>query len=70
LGSINHTLLSLEVLKSNNLKVLGIIFNGTENTETEQFILNYSGAKYLGRIDEHQQITKEVVLSYKNKFSF
>ena len=70
LGSINHTLLSLESLKVRNLKVKGIIFNGKENTETEQFILNYSGAKYIGRIDEHQQITKEVVLSYKNKFNF
>jgi dethiobiotin synthetase len=70
LGSINHTLLSLEVLKSKNLNLLGIIFNGTENTETEQFILNYSGAKCLGRIDEHQYITQEVVLSYKNKFNF
>ena len=70
LGSINHTLLSLESLKVRNLKVKGIIFNGKENTETEQFILNYSGAKYLGRIDEHQQINQEVVLSYKNKFNF
>lgn len=70
LGSINHTLLSLEILKSKNLKVLGIIFNGKPNLETENYILNYSGVKYLGRIDEHQQITREVVLSYKNKFSF
>jgi len=70
LGSINHTLLSLEVLKSKNINVLGIIFNGKENTETEKFILSYSGAKYLGRIDEHQKINQEVVLSYKNKFNF
>jgi dethiobiotin synthetase len=70
LGSINHTLLSLEILKSNHLNILGIIFNGKPNLETEHYILNYSGVKCLGRIDEHEQITKEVVLSYKNKFSF
>lgn len=70
LGSINHTLLSLESLKVRNLKVKGIVFNGKQNLETENYILNYSGVKCLGRIDEHQQITKEVVLSYKNKFNF
>ena len=31
LGSINHTLLSFEALKSRNLKVSGIIFSGDEN---------------------------------------
>jgi dethiobiotin synthetase len=70
LGSINHTLLSLESLKVRNLKVKGVIFNGNPNLETENYILNYSGAKYLGRINEHQQINQEVVLSYKNKFNF
>lgn len=70
LGSINHTLLSLESLKARNIIVAGIIFNGDVNIETEQFILNYSGAKYLGRIDNHHQINQEIVLSYKNKFNF
>lgn len=70
LGSINHTLLSLESLKVRKLKVKGVIFNGNPNLETEDYILNYSGVRCLGRIDEHQQLTKEVILSYKNKFNF
>ncbi|HRN41368.1 MAG TPA: dethiobiotin synthase [Vicingus sp.] len=70
LGSINHTLLSIESLKVRKLKVKGVIFNGNPNMETENYILNYSGVNCLGRIDEHHQITKEIVLSYKNKFSF
>ena len=70
LGSINHTLLSLESLKVRKLKVKGVIFNGKPNLETENYILNYSGVKCLGRINEHQQINQEVVLSYKNKFNF
>jgi len=69
LGSINHTLLSLQVLKSYHLKVLGLIFNGEENIETEKYILNYSGLKCLGRIKQHQIIDKKVVLSYKNQFT-
>lgn len=70
LGSINHTLLSLESLKVRKLKVKGVIFNGNPNLETENYILNYSGVRCLGRIDEHKQLTKEVILSYKNKFNF
>ena len=68
LGSINHTLLSLESLKVRKLNVLGIIFNGEENKETEKYILNYSGLNFLGRVNQHQTINKGVVLSYKSKF--
>lgn len=69
LGSINHTLLSLESLKIRKLKVKGIIFNGEENLETEQFILNYSGARFLGRVKQHDSIDKTVILHYKNQFN-
>lgn len=69
LGSINHTILSINALKNRNIKVLGIIFNGDENAETEKYILNYSGLKCLGRVEQHKTINKEVVLSYKSQFS-
>lgn len=69
LGSINHTILSIETLNSRGLKVIGIIFNGEENAETEKYILNYSGLKCLGRIKQHSTINKDVVLSYKTEFS-
>lgn len=68
LGSINHTILSIDALKNRGVKVLGIIFNGEENIETEKYVLNYSGLKCLGRVQQHQTINKQVVLSYKNKF--
>ncbi|WP_316839659.1 dethiobiotin synthase [Pedobacter gandavensis] len=50
LGSINHTLLTLEVLKSKGIQVEGIIFNGEENQESESYIANYSGIPLLGKI--------------------
>ncbi|PJA09670.1 MAG: dethiobiotin synthase [Flavobacteriales bacterium CG_4_10_14_0_2_um_filter_32_8] len=68
LGSINHTLLSLESLKVRNLKVKGIIFNGDENKASEKYILNYSRVRCLGRIQQHNSINKEVVLGYKSIF--
>src|SRR5690606_11574013 len=36
LGSINHTLLTVEALRTRGLNPLGIIFNGEPNTESEQ----------------------------------
>ncbi len=64
LGSINHTLLSLELLKSRNIPVKGIIFNGETTPETENFILQHSGLPCLLRINLEQEITKAVILKY------
>jgi len=54
LGSINHSLLTLEVLKSRGVRIAGVIFNGDVNEKTESVILEYSGAKLLGRISREQ----------------
>lgn len=59
LGSINHTLLTLEVLKSNHIHVEGLIFNGSPNIETENYIRNYSGVKIIGKIPSLPVINKE-----------
>ena len=67
LGSINHTLLTLEVLKSRNLNCYGIIFNGRENPSTERIIKKMSGARILGRIDEESHFTKETIRLYAAK---
>lgn len=69
LGSINHTILSIDALKSRGIKVLGIIFNGETNEETEKYILNYSNLPCLGRIAQHAEINKKTVLNYKSLFS-
>lgn len=56
LGSINHTLLSLNLLKQYDIPVKGIIFNGDENAETERYILQYSQVKKLGYVPHLSQI--------------
>ena len=68
LGSINHTLLSIESLQARNINIKGIIFNGEENTDSEEFILSHTKVNCLGRIKQHTVINKEVALSYKNHF--
>ena len=61
LGSINHTLLSIDAIKQRNLPLRGIIFNGNPNPESEEVILKYSGLKCIGRIPEAANLDKKFV---------
>lgn len=61
LGSINHTLLTLEVLKTNQIDVAGLIFNGSPNKETENYIANYSNVNIIGKVPSITTIDKESV---------
>ncbi|WP_316820064.1 dethiobiotin synthase [Pedobacter gandavensis] len=61
LGSINHTLLTLEVLKQRQIPVAGIIFNGEENQESESYIANYSGIPILGKIPKLTSLDQESI---------
>jgi dethiobiotin synthetase len=70
LGSINHTLLSAEALMVRNIPVKGIIFNGNENEATESVILEMTGFKLLGRIDEGKIIDKFFVLEQAERFKY
>lgn len=68
LGSINHTLLTFEALKSRNLKVAGIIFSGDENQATEEIILSKTKAKFIGRIDNEPYFDQNVIQYYADQF--
>lgn len=61
LGSINHTLLTLEVLKANQIPVEGLIFNGLANPESEAYISLYSQVKVLGKIPKMSILDKESI---------
>lgn len=61
LGSINHTLLTINTLNQHNIVIKGIIFNGEENFESQSYILNYTGVKHLGNIPYINEINKEKV---------
>ena len=68
LGSINHTLLSLEALKNRNIPCAGIIFSGDENPATESIILAKSGVKFLGRINNEPYFDANVIAYYADSF--
>lgn len=62
LGSINHTLLTIEALKQNNIPIAGIIFNNDHNLESENYILNYTGIKLLGKIPKTDTMSKGFIV--------
>ncbi len=62
LGSINHTLLTINTLKQRNIPVLGIIFSGKSNKASEEVILNATKVKCIARIPEANEVNKEFVL--------
>lgn len=62
LGSINHTLLTIEVLKQYNIPIAGIIFNGVPNPESESYILKYSGVSLFGNIPKADIVSKGFVI--------
>ena len=69
LGSINHTLLSLYALKSRNIPLIGIIFNGDKNPSTFDVIMSRSNAKCLLEIGKEKEINKEVVNRYAKQLT-
>jgi dethiobiotin synthetase len=50
LGTINHSLLSLEALRARRVQIAGIAFVGEENAETERVIGAVGRARRLGRL--------------------
>ena len=67
LGSINHTLLTVEALKNKGAEV-SILFNGPETPTTESIIAKMSGLPILGRIDEERELNRRVVSKYAEMF--
>lgn len=61
LGSINHTLLTVEALKARNLSIAGIIFNGDELPDTERIIARLGSVPVLGRLPMVEQVTASTI---------
>lgn len=68
LGSINHSLLSLDYLEKQGFHTIGIIFSGDEHPTTERIILSKTQAKFIGRIKEEKEFTPEMISHYAESF--
>jgi len=61
LGSINHTLLTCEMLNAAGVEILGIVFNGAPSPSSEEWILNFTDLNLLGNIPVAEEVSKEFV---------
>jgi len=50
LGTINHTLLTLEALRSRKLRVAGVLMNGEPNADNRAAIEQYGRALVIGEL--------------------
>ncbi|WP_320188412.1 dethiobiotin synthase (plasmid) [Agrobacterium rosae] len=70
LGTINHTLLSLEALRSRSIPVKGVAFIGDEHAETQRIIAIMGQVPILGRLPRLDPLTPEVLLqAFHDNFS-
>jgi len=68
LGSINHTLLTIEALQNRKIAVAGIVFSGHENKATESIILSKTEVKCIGRIEQEPYFDQNVIKEYADLF--
>ncbi|MBI3418934.1 MAG: ATP-dependent dethiobiotin synthetase BioD [Proteobacteria bacterium] len=59
LGTLNHTLLSLEAMRARKIPLHGILFLGAPNDDNKRTIAAFSGARVLGHIPVIEAITRE-----------
>jgi dethiobiotin synthetase len=59
LGTINHSLLSIEALRARGVAMLGIAFIGEENIESERIIVEMGKVRRLGRLPRVAPLTSD-----------
>ena len=59
LGTINHTLLSLEALRSRNINVLGIIMNGEQNIHNSKAIEVWGRTSVLAEFPKLESVSMD-----------
>ncbi len=61
LGSINHTMLSLEALHQRKIPLAGLIWNGSSTPDTERIIEQFSGVRALLRLEEFPEVNAQAI---------
>lgn len=61
LGSINHTLSSIDALKHRNIPIAGLLFNGEQTSSSREYILQYTQLPVLGNLPQLENITPEAI---------
>ena len=65
LGTINHTLLTVNELKKRNLPLRGIILNGEKNQSNKEAVEKYSGVSVVSELEPIKTLDKKTLLLNK-----
>jgi dethiobiotin synthetase len=69
LGTINHTLLSLEAMRQRRIPIMGVAFIGDAQPDSERVIEEMSGARRLGRLPRMDPLTPDALCqSFRENF--
>ncbi len=66
LGTINHTVLTLNALRAAGLTIRGVVAVGTPNHDNERAIERYGSAPIIGRVPLLEVINREILLEVFN----
>jgi dethiobiotin synthetase len=70
LGTINHTLLTIEALQNRRIEIAGVVMIGEINEENEKAIANYGAVTIIGKIPPMKVLSKETLKEiYQKHFS-
>ena len=73
LGTLNHTLLSIEALKQRNIEILGLVVNGEKHLDNPRTLVDFSGIPliaefpYIEKMDSNNLDILWKELDIKNK---
>lgn len=67
LGTINHTLLTLEALRNRGLKILGVVMNGAPNEENRRAVEHFGATKVLAQIPTFEKLSGENLKVWANE---
>jgi dethiobiotin synthetase len=66
LGTINHTLLTLEALRARALRIAGVVMVGVRNAGNRDAITHYGNVAVLGEMPELPTLAPEAVALWAN----
>jgi len=61
LGTLNHTLLTIEALKERNIPIIGIILNGSFHPDNPKTLEEISGIDIVAQLPQMEQVSSEVL---------
>ena len=69
LGTINHTLMTIKILRQNKIKIYGVVLNGVMNKKNAQSIEHFGKVKVLAQIPFFKKISLKKIKNFTNQNS-